>query len=177
MRQRKLADTRTKAKKRGDSLYFTGNECLHGHVSPRYTVNASCQACTVAKAGAWLKENKAWVSSNAKARYRSNIVGTMLRAARHRAKKEGLPFDLTADYIKGVWPGDNCCPVLGLAFEIGSGKAQDASPSLDKLSPSGGYVVGNVAVISHLANRLKYNVSDPLVFRQLADWMESVKGN
>ena len=47
------------------------------------------------------------------------------------------------------------------------------SPSLDRQIPKLGYVQGNVAVISHKANSLKNDCTDPSVFRRLADWMES----
>lgn len=46
------------------------------------------------------------------------------------------------------------------------------SPTLDKLNPTLGYVKGNVAIISHLANSMKQNVTDPAAFRRLADWLE-----
>lgn len=68
-----------------------------------------------------------------------------------RAKKKGLPFDLTLDDL----PVPEFCPVLGIPLQPRSGKFHDRSPSIDRLVPERGYVKGNVAVISYRANRIK----------------------
>ena len=91
----------------------------------------------------------------------------MCQAAKRRATLGALDFDLTPDYLKTIWPKGNKCPVLGTKF--GKGKA---AASLDKLNPKKGYVQGNVAVISLRANLMKSDVTDPKLFRRLADWME-----
>ena len=51
----------------------------------------------------------------------------------------------------------------------------DASPALDKFEPRKGYVPGNIAVISSLANRIKSDTTDPEVLRKVANWMELSK--
>lgn len=86
--------------------------------------------------------------------YRLRTVAfTMLRNARYRAKKFGLPFDLKVDDI--VIP--DRCPILGIPLTIaeGSGRGCQGSPSLDRLRPELGYVRGNINVISQRANRIK----------------------
>jgi uncharacterized protein YejL (UPF0352 family) len=47
--------------------------------------------------------------------------------------------------------------------------SHDGSPQLDRLVPELGYVVGNVAVISRLANTIKSNAT-PQQIRAVADW-------
>lgn len=81
----------------------------------------------------------------------------MLKSAKERARKAGVPFDLTADDI--VIPLD--CPILGtrLARKLGSKGPGHNSPSLDRIIPSRGYVPGNVLVISNRANRAKSDLS------------------
>ena len=79
----------------------------------------------------------------------------MWARAKRRAEADGLPFDLDPTEI--TIP--DRCPVFGWPLEIGDGASQNASPSLDKLDPSKGYVQGNVWVISHLANRIKNNAT------------------
>lgn len=80
----------------------------------------------------------------------------MWDAARHRAKKHGVPFEIQLEDI--VIPP--CCPVLGIPLQRGpNGRLHDASPSLDRTEPSKGYVRGNVAVISYKANRIKSNAN------------------
>lgn len=75
----------------------------------------------------------------------------LLADARKRAKAKNLEYNLTKDDI--VIP--NICPVLGLKLEVGDGKRQANSPSIDRIDNSKGYIVGNVAIISLRANCLK----------------------
>lgn len=75
----------------------------------------------------------------------------MLRNARSRAIKKGLPFDLVAKDI--VVP--DVCPVLGISIDKSLSHMKDHSPSLDRIKPELGYVKGNIRVISQRANRLK----------------------
>ena len=42
--------TRRQAADAGESKYFTGRPCIHGHVGPRYTASGICCACNVAAA-------------------------------------------------------------------------------------------------------------------------------
>lgn len=74
---------------------------------------------------------------------------------RSRAKKKGLPFDLTLDDI--VIPA--VCPVLGIPLIERSGKFSDNSPSIDRTIPEKGYVKGNIAIMSYRANRIKCHAS------------------
>lgn len=63
------------------------------------------------------------------------------------------------------------CPVLGIPLRPGDGVSHDGSPQLDRLVPELGYVSGNVAVISRLANTIKQNAT-PQQIRAVADWFE-----
>lgn len=90
----------------------------------------------------------------------------MLVSARARARKQGVPFDLTIDDI--VIP--EYCPVLGIKLERNGGSCNDATPSLDKFYPELGYVKENVNVISWRANWIKQNSTiDEL--KKLVRWM------
>lgn len=83
---------------------------------------------------------------------REHTKRRMLARTKHRAKKDGIPFDLTPDDI--VIP-DNC-PVFGIPFDFESrGKPNDATPSIDKRIPARGYLKGNIDIISYRANRIK----------------------
>ena len=77
----------------------------------------------------------------------------LLTSARNRARKKGIPFDLTVDDI--VIP--ERCPILGveLTRNMGSHGGTPTSASIDKIVPEKGYVKGNIQVISLLANNMK----------------------
>lgn len=79
---------------------------------------------------------------------------TLFERARRRARTRSTPFTLTPCQI--VMP--KTCPALGLRLVLGE-KRSPASPSLDRIQPHLGYVVGNVRVICDLANRAKSNLS------------------
>lgn len=78
----------------------------------------------------------------------NNYEKYLLQSAKARAKKQNVPFDIVASDL--TIPTH--CPYLGIELVPFS---EWASPSLDKIIPHLGYVVGNVQVISKLANTMK----------------------
>jgi actin-related protein len=92
----------------------------------------------------------------------------LLREAKRRAVKNGLPFDLDISDI--VIP---CvCPVLGIPIKRdGNPQNKNNSPSLDRLDNAKGYVKGNVRVISWRANHIK-NDSTLEELRKVLEYVE-----
>lgn len=87
---------------------------------------------------------------------RNNLEMMMLSRAKHRAKKEQIPFDITLDDVQIP----SYCPVLHIPIRRAKGGAPAChSPSLDRIIPTRGYVRGNVRVISQRANRLKSDMT------------------
>ena len=82
---------------------------------------------------------------------RQHKENEMWKSAKERAKKQGVPFEISVEDI--VIP--EYCPVLGLKLENGDGKVHRNSPTLDKIIPQKGYVKGNIIVVSWLANTIK----------------------
>lgn len=94
------------------------------------------------------------------------------RGAKERAKQKGVAFSITIDDVRGVWPDDGRCPVLGFVMKPGRGRVVESSPSLDRLNPAWGYEKGNIAVICHAANRGKAGLSAS-DHEKIARWMRS----
>lgn len=94
----------------------------------------------------------------------------LLIAARHRAKKNGLSFDIElSDVYIPTW-----CPILGIPLHLNEEKIGPDSPSLDKIVPELGYVKNNVQVISHRANAIKRDATlDELI--KLGEWAKIQK--
>lgn len=86
-----------------------------------------------------------WRNANPKKR--------LLAAARSRAKKQGLTFDIGPEDIELPI----LCPVLGtpISYENNRRGYVDNAPSIDRFDNNKGYEKGNVAVISWRANNLK----------------------
>jgi len=97
----------------------------------------------------------------------------LLRAAKNRSKKYGIPCSITVDDIKIP----EICPILKvpLVSKYGSYGGQDSSPSLDRIDPSLGYIPGNVWVISQKANAMKSNATE-LELDLFAQWIKKTYG-
>lgn len=86
-----------------------------------------------------------------------NPEKVLLRAARARAAKRGLPFTISLSDV--VIP--RTCPILEMDLVVrrgGEGR-KDNAPSLDRIDNRRGYEPGNVWVISRLANTMKNSAS------------------
>lgn len=80
---------------------------------------------------------------------------TRIGQIRARCQADGIPFAITAEDL--AIP--EFCPVLGLRLRLGAGLHAPDGPSVDRIRPHLGYVVGNVRVISYRANLLKSNAT------------------
>lgn len=95
----------------------------------------------------------------------------LIRNAKRRAQKRGIPFDLL--------PGDvevpDFCPALGIPLYRSVGrKAQGPnSPTLDRIDPDRGYVRGNVRVISARANQIKSDATAAELLRVACFYQEN----
>jgi hypothetical protein len=88
-----------------------------------------------------------------------------------RALEKGLPFDLDTDYLQSI--ATDKCPIFGTEFIWGlhrGNKLNNATASLDRIIPELGYVKGNVIFISHMANRIKNDVTENELYA-VADWL------
>ncbi len=114
---------------------------------------AVCKKCIVAKCNAKIEE-RLGIQLHDKQREKNRMH---INACRHRAKKNGLDFNLDDDDF--VIP--DVCPILGLPLRKtwgGSGN-KDLTPSIDRMDNALGYVKGNTMVISKKANRLKSDMT------------------
>jgi hypothetical protein len=71
---------------------------------------------------------------------------------RVRCKQKAIPYNLSREDFASV---PDLCPILGIPLIIGAGKNHPNLPSIDRIRPYLGYVVGNIRWISLRANTLK----------------------
>lgn len=90
----------------------------------------------------------------------NNYEKYLLYQIKASAKKRNLEFNLTIEDI--IIP--EYCPYLNIKLtkNVGGGLLE-AAPSVDRIDSSKGYIKGNVRIISHLANKMKSNVSIDLL--------------
>jgi hypothetical protein len=104
-------------------------------------------------------------------RWLSDPRQRMLKSSMSNAKRGCILHTLTLDDI--ILP--ETCVYLGIRIDYRTAnkrgdRRHDDSPSIDRIDPTGGYVPGNVQVISDLANRMKQNAT----VEQLLAFAESV---
>ena len=113
----------------------------------------------------------AWIHSDGNRCHPCWVRHRMFHNAKGRARARGRTFTITPEDILSVWPVDNRCPALGIILAPGHTRGgQPDSPTLDRIDPNRGYEVGNIAVISSLANRVKGS-STPEDLERIAQWM------
>jgi len=129
----------------------------------------------LAQQKAYYDANKEKILAQKKAYREANKEKSMLKNARKRAKKNNIPFNITEDYLKSIYPSDMICPVLGFEMSVGVDENgwTDTSPSLDRIIPEKGYVQGNVVIVSMRANSIKRDAT-PEEIRKVADFYEKV---
>ena len=90
------------------------------------------------------------------------------RGAKGRAKKKGMEFNVSVEYLKSIFPDDNFCPIFGTEMSFGN-TSKWKSASLDRIDTDEGYIEGNVQWISTKANTLKNN-AHPFELLRLANY-------
>ena len=149
-------------KQRKAKTYFIKQPCAKGHISKRYMCNGGCVQCHRIYMASW-REDK----------IKKCPEFFMLKSAKRRANEKGLSFNITAKNIREVWPKNNRCPVLNVKLlHSYNGSNSPNSPSLDRKSPSKGYVKGNIAVISTRANTIKSDEINPKIFIAIANYLK-----
>lgn len=104
------------------------------------------------------KECASEYSKNWQTRKKATLRGRMsqlLSAAKSRASRSGIPFDLTEDYLTELWETQNGkCAVSDLPFSQRKSKwfRDPYNPSLDKINPQLGYVEGNIRFVLEAVN-------------------------
>lgn len=116
----------------------------------------------------WREENRDYVNAYRRESTRKNPEKTLWYAAKKRAAKANIPFDIEISDV--VIPP--FCPVLGIPLHRSKGQLDDHSPSIDKFKPELGYVKGNVTIVSMRANRIKADATISEI-QLLLDWMVS----
>lgn len=103
------------------------------------------------------KNNKQNTANRDRNRYLNNIEYMLYNSAKQHSKKLNLDFNLTEEYIKEIYPKDNCCAILKENFIISNKSKNNNSASLDRIDSKIGYIIGNIQVISFKANQIKSN--------------------
>lgn len=103
---------------------------------------------------------------------REDVCMSLWLHAQQRSRSNMVPFSITPDDIRAVWPIDERCPVFGQLLIRGTGFMSDNSPTLDRMNSEWGYTPDNIAVISMKANRAKGGLT-AVELERIVNWMKS----
>jgi hypothetical protein len=128
----------------------------------------------------WRERNREKVAAEQKRRVaklkatdpKRQWVISVFCGARGRAKRKGVPFSITREYLRSIC--SDTCPVFGWALNYASTRLGPDSATIDRIDPKVGYVAGNIAVISHKANTIKQDATPDQIFA-VAAWAKSAR--
>jgi len=103
------------------------------------------------------------ISCSNKAYWKHSMLVPMKRLtklcamAKNRAKEKGLAFNLTPELLYQMWEDNNgCCAITGTQFDLAAygdkGQVSPNAPSVDRITPTLGYVAGNVRLVTYHTN-------------------------
>ena len=164
-------------------FYFTGKPCKHNHVTVRYSISGKCIDCQKIQSKEWNQSPKGveyfeqWSQENPtyrhdyyKKKYKDQYIFMLLKGIKRRSKARGLEFSLIEEDI--IIP--EYCPVLNIRLEVGEGRPQDNSPSVDRIDSSKGYTPDNIIVVSLRANRLKSDATIDEMYKILSFYQKLI---
>jgi hypothetical protein len=109
----------------------------------------------------------------------SFFISRRINAARKRALKKGLAFEINAAYMRCLF--DMRCSVTGLRMRVGAPpgltQSDPLSPSIDRIDSKQGYVMGNVRWVCWAFNRFKADWDDVTARTVLVRMAEGVLRN
>lgn len=115
-------------------------------------------------------------SRNQKSRHQTGgtdyHLGYITRAAKQRAKKFGLSYDIDVHFIHTLLKEQEfCCAIskVELTFTKGEGHIP-TNASIDRIDPHKGYTKENVQIVAWQVNVMKLNLSTT----QLAEWCQMI---
>lgn len=119
----------------------------------------------------YYEENKTSILQYQKEYYYSDNgkLNSIYNTAKRRAKKLGIDFDLTKEWItEQITKQDNCCALTKIPFMIEQTKnyINPFAPSLDRINSNKGYTINNVRIVC-VALNLSLNEFGEDVFTQV----------
>lgn len=120
-------------------------------------ITKMCKSCNKERVRKYRKDDKYVLKEREVARNRKflNVEKYLFNMAKKRAGYNNIEFNISIDDIKIP----KYCPILNIELKVNNDVAKNNSLSLDRIDNNKGYIKGNIAVISRLANAMKSSCS------------------
>lgn len=103
-----------------------------------------------------------------------DISATLFSRIKTGAKKRNYSFEISIDYLQDLLELQNFkCKLSGIKLEMGYGKLQNITASLDRIDSSKGYIKGNVQWVHKDINWMKQDYSQ----QEFIQYCKLVAGN
>lgn len=100
------------------------------------------------------------------------------RVAAHAKKGRIMGFNLTPEYIQGIYDEQNgVCALSGLKFQMELGKPRKRNPyrpSVDRINSNKGYVKGNIQFVLAIVNTMKMDYTDEVLRPVIKAWAKRI---
>lgn len=111
-----------------------------------------------------------WQHKNALSSPVKHKCSQMYSSSLKRAKILGISHNITTEQLILIAPSH--CPILKFNINYLSKRKDKYSPSLDRINPNEGYIIGNIQIISYLANLMKSFANEEELIN-FSDWVNS----
>jgi len=172
------------AREAGRRFYKSGSYCKNQHLAVRHTNSMMCVQCKLKMPPERATTELLYLEKHWLLRAKEDPImfwcAYTVTRKRRTCKDLNIPFDLDPEYLRTLYVEK--CPVFGLNLlyrksstrRTGVLASYDPNQaSLDRIDPKGGYVKGNVAIISRRANAIKNDASAEDL-RRVAAWLEQL---
>lgn len=136
-------------------------DCFHNKSKSKDGKQSNCKDCNRIRSNIWRYENKS-KAAVAMGNYRQTLEGCIrerFHNAAHRAREKGYEFNITIDYLVGLYNQQSGkCALSGYELNFVSGNP--LKMSLDRKDSSKGYTTENVQWVTWQVNNLKSNLDE-----------------
>lgn len=115
---------------------------------------------------AWYRKHAKSISNKNKSRRTADTIDVLIKERSYRCSPD-MEFSITTDDFVNL---PTICPILGIPIIVSESRTTVNSPSLDRIDNAKGYTKDNTWIISHLANRMKNNGSDEVLYN-FCNWI------
>lgn len=125
----------------------------------------------------WRNKNREYLRLKNSIRRKKSRAKCLVAAARCRARKKGVLFDLNDEDIHRLQSVIDAgrCEMSGVEFTL-TGPRSATSPSLDRIKPSLGYTRDNVRVVCNALNAGMGDWSEAELLRVVRSWLDRIDG-
>lgn len=128
----------------------------------------------------WLETHREYNSLRCKKWYIANRARSIVKAAKLRSEKLGLPFNLD-QHVDAIQRRIDAgyCELSGVKFDTdathGKTRVRPNAPSLDRINPSQGYVYSNIRIIVFALNLMFLNWGHEEAFKIAEGWVDRTR--